>query len=223
MSTHSDPLLEIRIQPVGKGRIPSSSALLSTLCASVVCCLTTGVLLPFIVCVPLACSQVLVAIGCHIHLRFLTICPFMNSVGLCARWFNCSSTIGLSLFIELCIPTCWLHIPGQYLKFAITSVQQLSSLCLCRSNYTAYMCWTQLHLHMHCHILWVSHTSDMKITCYLHSIPEEGCLLQHSIIPTNAVLSHFILKSFSYTQWVKCLYYTILLRWSGQGPHVGRW
>ena len=92
-----------------------------------------------------------------------------------------------------------------------------SAPCNVCSNYTTYMCWTQLHLRMHCHILWVSHTSDMNMTCYLHSITlkkaivyvhsgQEKCLLPHSIIPTKLSF-HISDFSYSFTQWVKRLYY----------------
>ena len=86
------------------------------------------------------------------------------------------------------------------LHFYISVQQQCSYLCLC-AVITQHTCFEHnLHLHMQYHAPWVSPTSDMNITCYLHSITmsivyvhsgQEKCLLPHSIIPMNAVLSLF--------------------------------
>ena len=141
----------------------------------------------------------------HIHLRFcqslLSQCRVFY-----ARWLAVAPHLSIDVHILTLAPYS-IMIPENCKCPAL-----IPALCAVIPQHTCFE--HNLHLHMHCHISWVSHTSDMNMTCYLHSIAlkkaivyvhsgPEKCLLPRSVIPTNALLSHFWSHSHthSHSRW----------------------
>ena len=132
--------------------------------------------------------------------------------------FGCSSALGLvCIFVYWCT---YSHTLAEYSSMVseICNCEcppVIPALCAVIPQHTYVEHY--LNLCMHCHILRVSHKSDVNITCYLHSITlkksivyvhreQEKHLLPHSFIPTKLSF-HISDFSCSFTQWVKRLYY----------------